>query len=142
MRKLILSFSKLCKGPSKYHIFSGDATLASFSVTTQPEETRKRIGYCPQFDAHFPNLTGREHVELYATIRGIPKEHVATASASKLAEVGLSESDSDKLSSSYSGGMRRKLSVAIATVGNPEVSAFVQCFDSDMVVILIPFAST
>lgn len=87
-------------------------------------------------------MTGREHVELYATIRGIPKEHVAIASASKLAEVGLSESDSDKLSSSYSGGMRRKLSVAIATVGNPEVSAFVHCYDSDMIVILIPFSST
>lgn len=38
---------------------SGDATLNGFSITTEPEETRRRIGYCPQFDAHFTNMTGR-----------------------------------------------------------------------------------
>lgn len=37
---------------------SGDATLSGFSITTQPEQTRRRIGYCPQFDAHFTNMTG------------------------------------------------------------------------------------
>jgi ATP-binding cassette subfamily A (ABC1) protein 3 len=37
----------------------GDATLSGYSITTQPEETRRRCGYCPQFDAHFVNMTGR-----------------------------------------------------------------------------------
>jgi ABC-type multidrug transport system ATPase subunit len=101
---------------------SGDATLAGFSVTTQPEETRRRIGYCPQFDAHFTNMTGREHVELYAAIKGIPRDSIAGAAISKLTEVGLNEFDSDRLSAQYSGGMKRKLSVACATIGNPEVS--------------------
>jgi ABC-type phosphonate transport system ATPase subunit len=41
---------------------------------------------------------------------------------SKLTEVGLNEFDSDRLSAQYSGGMKRKLSVACATIGNPEVS--------------------
>lgn len=31
----------------------GDATLASFSVSREPQKTRRRVGYCPQFDAHF-----------------------------------------------------------------------------------------
>lgn len=101
---------------------SGDATLAGYSVTTQPEQTRRKIGYCPQFDAHFTNMTGREHVELYAAIKGIPRDVIAMAANNKLAEVGLSEFDSDRLSSQYSGGMKRKLSVACATIGNPEVS--------------------
>jgi ABC-type multidrug transport system ATPase subunit len=100
---------------------SGDALLAGYSVTTQPEETRRRIGYCPQFDAHFTNMTGREHVELYGAIKGIPKHLISDAASSKLAEVGLSEFDSDRLSSNYSGGMKRKLSVACATIGNPQV---------------------
>ena len=90
---------------------SGDATLAGFSVSHEPQRIRRRIGYCPQFDAHFTNLTGREHVELYASIKGIPRELVKEASAAKLAEVGLSEADSDRLSSGYSGGMKRRLSV-------------------------------
>eukprot|EP00560_Eucampia_antarctica_P008117 CAMPEP_0197826650 /NCGR_PEP_ID=MMETSP1437-20131217/3581_1 /TAXON_ID=49252 ORGANISM="Eucampia antarctica, Strain CCMP1452" /NCGR_SAMPLE_ID=MMETSP1437 /ASSEMBLY_ACC=CAM_ASM_001096 /LENGTH=1876 /DNA_ID=CAMNT_0043427175 /DNA_START=276 /DNA_END=5906 /DNA_ORIENTATION=- len=99
----------------------GDATLAGFSVTNQPEQTRRRIGYCPQFDAHFQTMTGREHVELYASIKGIPRELVKEAAAAKLKEVGLSDYDIDRLSSEYSGGMKRKLSVACATIGNPEI---------------------
>jgi ABC-type proline/glycine betaine transport system ATPase subunit len=39
---------------------SGDATLAGFSVRHQPEKTRRRIGYCPQFDAHFENVSSSE----------------------------------------------------------------------------------
>lgn len=68
------------------------------------------------------NLTGLEHVKLYAAIKGIPKEFISEAARSKLAEVGLDEFDSNRLSSQYSGGMKRKLSVACATIGNPEVS--------------------
>ena len=100
---------------------SGDATLAGFSVTSQPEKTRRRIGYCPQFDAHFQNMTGREHVALYAAIKGVPQPIVAEAVEKKLAEVGLSEFDSNRLSQGYSGGMKRKLSVACATIGQPQI---------------------
>lgn len=99
----------------------GDAWLGGHSVVTRPEETRRRIGYCPQFDAHFTNMTGREHVELYASIKGIPKSSVKSAAKAKLEEVGLSESDSNKLSHKYSGGMKRKLSVACATIGQPPI---------------------
>lgn len=102
----------------------GDATLAGFSVSNEPEKTRRRVGYCPQFDAHFQNMTGREHVELYASIKGVPREHVSEAAAQKLREVGLSESDCNRLSSGYSGGMKRKLSVACATIGNPQMVSF------------------
>lgn len=99
---------------------SGDAFLGGYSVTNQPEETRRRIGYCPQFDAHFANMTGREHVELYASIKGVPKASVKAAAAAKLQMVGLSKEDSNRLSTTYSGGMKRKLSVACATIGEPQ----------------------
>ena len=88
---------------------TGDASLGGFSVTREPEKTRRRVGYCPQFDAHFTNLTGREHVELYASIKGVPSELVKEAASSKLEEVGLSDSDSDRLSAGYSGGMKLSL---------------------------------
>jgi ATP-binding cassette subfamily A (ABC1) protein 3 len=106
---------------------SGDATLAGFSVSNEPEKTRRRIGYCPQFDAHFDNLTGREHVELYASIKGVPLKFVKEAAAAKLAEVGLSVSDSDRLSAGYSGGMKRRLSLACATIGQPQIVFLDEC---------------
>ena len=106
---------------------SGDATLAGFSVTKQPEKTRRRIGYCPQFDAHFANMTGREHVELYASIKGVPLMYVKEAAAKKLAEVGLSDRDSDKLCTDYSGGMKRRLSLACAMIGQPQIVFLDEC---------------
>ena len=86
-----------------------------------PDQIRQRIGYCPQFDAHFMNLTGQEHVELYASIKGIPKQFVRKVALAKLKEVGLSEYDGNRLASVYSGGMKRKLSVACATIGQPRI---------------------
>jgi ATP-binding cassette subfamily A (ABC1) protein 3 len=106
---------------------TGDATLAGFSVANEPEKTRRRIGYCPQFDAHFDNMTGREHVELYAAIKGIPLEFVKEAAATKLTEVGLSDKDSDRLAAGYSGGMKRRLSLACAMIGQPQVVFLDEC---------------
>lgn len=106
---------------------SGDATLAGYSVANEPEKTRRRVGYCPQFDAHFTNLTGREHVELYASIKGIPAHLVKEAALAKLTEVGLSEFDSDRLAAGYSGGMKRRLSLATATIGNPQIVFLDEC---------------
>mmetsp|Transcript_11083 Transcript_11083/g.30615 ORF Transcript_11083/g.30615 Transcript_11083/m.30615 type:complete len:285 (-) Transcript_11083:3296-4150(-) len=106
---------------------SGDATLAGFSVSREPEKTRRRVGYCPQFDAHFTNMTGKEHVELYASIKGIPTKLVREASAAKLAEVGLSEFDSNRISMGYSGGMKRRLSLACATIGQPQIVFLDEC---------------
>lgn len=62
-----------------------------------------------------------EHVELYASIKGINKDCLKEAVSGKLAEVGLSEKDSDRLCSNYSGGMKRRLSLACATIGQPEL---------------------
>jgi len=106
---------------------TGDATLAGYSVTKEPEKTRRRIGYCPQFDAHFDNMTGREHVELYASIKGVPKDSVKEAAAAVLAEVGLSVQDCDRLSSNYSGGMKRRLSLACALIGQPQIVFLDEC---------------
>ena len=58
---------------------------------------------------------------MYANLKGLEAEHLEEIVSSKLAQCGLNEADSDKISSEYSGGMRRKLSVAIATVANPPV---------------------
>jgi ATP-binding cassette, subfamily A (ABC1), member 3 len=106
---------------------SGDAILGGFSVTHEPQKIRRRIGYCPQFCAHFENMTAREHLEMYAAIKGIPKQLVRDAVAKKLKEVGLSDYDSDRLCANYSGGMKRRLSLACATIGQPQIVFLDEC---------------
>lgn len=106
---------------------SGDAILGGFSVSNEPQKIRRRIGYCPQFCALYDKLTGREHLQLFGAIKGIPKAVLAEASANKLREVGLSERDWDRLSSEYSGGMKRRLSLACATIGQPKLIFLDEC---------------
>jgi len=72
-------------------------------------------------------MTGREHIELYASIKGVPPSKIPVVVASKLREVGLSDEDSNKLSAKYSGGMKRRLSLACATVGQPQLMFLDEC---------------
>ena len=100
---------------------SGDVLLAGRSSIRYPDHLRSEIGYCPQFDALFENLSGRDHVELYARIKGIHSSLVRQAADQKLSDVGFNDYDKDRLSQHYSGGMKRKLSIACATISNPLV---------------------
>lgn len=106
---------------------SGDATLCGFSVSREPQKIRRLIGYCPQFDALYGCLTGREHLKLYGAVKGIPSIELANVAAEKLKEVGLNESDWDRVSSEYSGGMKRRLSLACATIGQPRLIFLDEC---------------
>jgi ABC-type multidrug transport system ATPase subunit len=72
-------------------------------------------------------MTSREHLELYASIKGVTVGLTPEIVASKLQEVGLSESDSNRLSSKYSGGMKKRLSLACATIGQPQLVFLDEC---------------
>jgi ATP-binding cassette, subfamily A (ABC1), member 3 len=58
-------------------------------VATNPEAVYRLIGYCPQFDALFDNMTAREHLQLYARIKGIPNNLLNEAVTQKLQEMDL-----------------------------------------------------
>ncbi len=51
-----------------------------FSILTDMVGVQQHLGYCPQFDAIFPFLTGREHLTFYARLRGVPEKDVPTVS--------------------------------------------------------------
>jgi ABC-type multidrug transport system ATPase subunit len=133
IRSFLFLFPSFLLKTAEFPPTSGDATLAGYSVMNEPEQTRRRIGYCPQFDALFQNMTGLEHVELYASIKGVPRKYIKEAANSKLDEMGLNELDRTRLAAGYSGGMKRKLSVACATIGQPQIvfldepSTYVPC---------------
>ena len=91
------------------------------SVSTEMAEIRKYIGVCPQHDVLFAELTVKEHLEIFAGLKGLSGDVAAKAVTDKIAEVGLTEK-SEVLSKNLSGGQRRKLSLAIALTGNAKVA--------------------
>lgn len=97
---------------------SGDVYMFGESLSRNPKMARNVIGYCPQEDALDNYLTGRELLAFYAKIRGISKSEINSIIAQLVSELHL-ENFANKLVSSYSGGMKRKLSLAIALLGDP-----------------------
>uniref|UniRef100_A0A2I3H6H5 ATP binding cassette subfamily A member 4 n=1 Tax=Nomascus leucogenys TaxID=61853 RepID=A0A2I3H6H5_NOMLE len=99
-------------------VTSGDATVAGKSILTNISEVHQNMGYCPQFDAIDELLTGREHLYLYARLRGVPAEEIEKVANWSIKSLGLT-AYADCLAGTYSGGNKRKLSTAIALIGCP-----------------------
>ena len=101
--------------------------------------------YCPQFDALFPLLTTKEHLQLYARIKGIPEAEIVSVVDSHLRNLGLKVFE-NKRAGTLSGGNRRKLSVAIALIAEPpivfldEPSTGMVSASSHRVVVCFPLA--
>ncbi|XP_065811834.1 phospholipid-transporting ATPase ABCA1 isoform X1 [Labrus bergylta] len=98
----------------------GEAFLNHYSVLTEMERVHQLMGYCPQFDAISDLLTGREHLELFARLRGVPEESVAKVAQWGVKKLGLSQY-AEREAGGYSGGNKRKLSTAISLIGAPPV---------------------
>mmetsp|Transcript_22388 Transcript_22388/g.37501 ORF Transcript_22388/g.37501 Transcript_22388/m.37501 type:complete len:840 (+) Transcript_22388:121-2640(+) len=99
---------------------SGDAVIFGNSIIDDMEKIRKVMGVCPQHDILWNELTGREHLMVYAGFKGVPKNKVNAEVEERLKDVELTDSG-NKSAGAYSGGMRRRLSVAIALIGNPAI---------------------
>uniref|UniRef100_A0A8C5TTY3 ATP-binding cassette sub-family A member 2 n=1 Tax=Malurus cyaneus samueli TaxID=2593467 RepID=A0A8C5TTY3_9PASS len=96
----------------------GEAFINGHSILKELLQVQQSLGYCPQFDALFDELTAQEHLELYTRLRGIPwkdEERVVKWALKKLELTKYA----DKPASTYSGGNKRKLSTAIALIGYP-----------------------
>ncbi|GAA6093024.1 phospholipid-transporting ATPase ABCA1b [Tachysurus ichikawai] len=101
-------------------VTSGEAFLARKSILREIDEVHQNMGYCPQFDAINDLLTGREHLEFYAILRGVPEGEVCEVAEWGIRKLGLIKY-AEKAAGSYSGGNMRKLSTAIALIGGPPV---------------------
>ena len=98
----------------------GSATVAGFDVSTEPAQVRKRIGVALQEAALDLLMTGRELMELQATLHGLAARSVRGRADDLIGRVGLSQA-ADRRVATYSGGMRRRLDLAMALVHEPEV---------------------
>nr|XP_054748655.1 phospholipid-transporting ATPase ABCA3-like [Lytechinus pictus] len=99
---------------------AGTAYMGGCDIQTQRRKVQQRIGYCPQFDALVELLTGREVLMLFARLRGIPSSQLMSIVDHTIDHLNLNKWQ-DKLCGTYSGGNKRKLSTAVALVGNPPI---------------------
>ena len=99
---------------------SGTAKIFGLDLGTQLKEIRPLIGFCPQHDILYSDLTIYEHLELVASIKGFPKKLLNTEINRISTYVGL-DKDLDKLSKNLSGGMKRRLSVAMSFIGDTKI---------------------
>lgn len=83
-------------------------------------EIRHLIGYCPQFDALLANLTSEEHLYLYCALKGIDKKYHDELVDDMIEKMNLQKYRNVQ-AGTYSGGNKRKLSVAIALIGKPPI---------------------
>src|SRR6266516_1034263 len=98
----------------------GVARVAGFDVVKEGPQVRKAIGAALQEAALDPFLTGREHLRLQTTMHGITGEERRERSDELLHRVGLSEA-ADRKVRGYSGGMKRRLDLALALVHRPRI---------------------
>jgi ABC-2 type transport system ATP-binding protein len=98
----------------------GRARVAGFDVVKEGPKVRRAIGAALQEAALDPLLTGREHLRLQTALHGISKAERIRRSDELLERVGL-EAASERKVRTYSGGMKRRLDLALALVHNPRI---------------------
>uniref|UniRef100_A0A8C2AL35 ATP-binding cassette, sub-family A (ABC1), member 12 n=1 Tax=Cyprinus carpio TaxID=7962 RepID=A0A8C2AL35_CYPCA len=105
-----------------FKMLTGDISPTDGSAKIRDIDGREgiNIGYCPQVDALDDLLTGEEHLYFYARIRGISKREIDRVVNYLLKKLELNY-HRHNTSESYSCGTRRKLSTALALIGNPQI---------------------
>ena len=98
----------------------GDAFVGGFNVTKQPEQVKRLIGVSPQETAVAPNLSVKENLELICGIHGFSKEKT-NAKIEELSEQFGLDYALNRRSGKLSGGMQRRVSIAMALISEPEI---------------------
>eukprot|EP00761_Pharyngomonas_kirbyi_P004790 gb/GECH01004795.1/.p1 GENE.gb/GECH01004795.1/~~gb/GECH01004795.1/.p1 ORF type:complete len:886 (+),score=205.13 gb/GECH01004795.1/:1-2658(+) len=102
---------------------SGTAWIGGFSIATQMDQVRRVLGVCPQHDILWSDLTAKEHLQIFAEFKGVPSSERKAVVEEKLRQVELFDVRNNR-SKTFSGGMKRRLSVAIASIGDPAAIFF------------------
>ncbi|XP_050936141.1 ABC transporter A family member 7-like isoform X2 [Cucumis melo] len=101
---------------------AGTAFVEGLDIRTEMNAVYESMGVCPQHDLLWDNLTGREHLLFYGRLKSLKGSALIQAVEESLKEVNLFKGGvADKQAGMYSGGMKRRLSVAISLIGDPKV---------------------
>lgn len=95
---------------------SGEVVIFGRSVALDTDDIRCMVSICKQDDFLWPNLTAKEHLEIFAGLRGVDSDSRSLTVQRWLESVDLTVQQ-HMFSSAFSGGMKRRLSVALSTIG-------------------------
>ena len=98
----------------------GKASIRGLTLPQDLSMIRELVGYCPQFDSLCDKLTALEHLQLYCDLKGIEEKYQSKLIENMLEKLNLTKYRNVR-SELYSGGNKRKLSVAIALIGQPPI---------------------
>ncbi|OPJ77306.1 retinal-specific ATP-binding cassette transporter isoform A [Patagioenas fasciata monilis] len=99
---------------------SGTVLIDGLDIQTHMDSIRHRIGMCPQYNILFNHLTVAEHILFYSQLKGRSRDEAEQELEKMLEDMGLTHKRNEE-AQNLSGGMQRKLSVAIAFVGEAKV---------------------
>jgi len=98
----------------------GNVRIGPYKVDSNMSKGFELLGYCPQFDAVWRNISVTEHLQLYAAIRGVPPADIERLADQFMEGLRIRE-HAKKYSNDCSGGTKRKLSYAMAMLGKPKI---------------------
>ena len=98
------------------HPSAGSATVLGHDTRDESLAIRQRTGILPEGASLYPRLSGREHVEFVADVKGVEVDPVAV-----LDRVGLDRDDQTRTAGGYSKGMGQRLALGMALVGDPDL---------------------
>ncbi len=99
---------------------SGKVNVLGIDVLENPFEAKRKIGYVPQENIVYDKLSGWENIVFYASLYGLKSSHVKGKAEELIRKLGL-EKHIKKLVKTYSGGLKKRLSLAVSLIHEPEV---------------------
>lgn len=99
---------------------SGNAYIRGLRLPEELSKIRQFVGYCPQFDSLTDKLTAEEHLRLYCDLKGIHPKYQEELIDNMIESLNLQKFRKVQ-AGTYSGGNKRKLSIAIALIGHPPI---------------------
>ena len=100
---------------------SGSATVGGYDIVKQASKVRTLIGVCPQHSAYYKYLTGRENIHMFGELHGMERGLIKERTADLIDNIGLVEA-ADRKAGGYSGGMVRRVNLAMALVHDPQIA--------------------
>ena len=99
---------------------AGTATVCGYDVVKESLKVKDLIGVCIQETAIYPYLTGAENVDLFGNLHAMNKAELKERRNMLLIKMGLAE-DAKRRAGKYSGGMKRRLSLILALISDPQI---------------------
>ena len=100
---------------------TGSVEVGGYNVRKEPNKIKELIGVSPQETAVYPYLTGKENIELFANLHAMPKEKLKRNVDELLQKLSLKD-HAKRRAGKYSGGMMRRINLAMALVHDPEIA--------------------